>query len=144
MYHTNFLGTAALKCHTCGGLSLEQCMKTYSKCRPEQNRCMSLMLEGGNSDKIYYKRCSRKNECYGHKLQGACTSKIFIHGSSSCRSACCETDKCNGSGLISLSWLAIIPAISFVFKVIFGWLFEILKLIQYPWVLNHIIEQNID
>ena len=120
MKDTNFLGNAALKCYSCGGLSLEQCMKTSSKCRPEQNRCISLMLEGGNSDKIYYKRCGRKNECYNYKLQGTCDSKIFIHGSSSCRPACCETDNCNGSSLVSLSWLAIIPAVTFVLKILFS------------------------
>ena len=115
----NFVGNAALKCYTCSGLNLEDCMETTSKCRPEQNRCMSFMLEGGNSGKIYYKRCGRKNECYGYKLQGTCDSKVFIHGSSSCRPACCETDKCNHSNQISLSWLTLIPAIVGVLKIIF-------------------------
>lgn len=115
-----FLGSDALKCHGCRGLSLEDCLRTSGTCRPEQNRCMSFMLEGGNNNKIYYKRCGRKNECYSYNIERICEAKRKIHGSSSCRPACCETDKCNHSNQLSSSWLIAIPTIVFFLKIIFS------------------------
>ena len=93
-------------------------MSVTQTCRPEQNRCLSLLLEGGAVKKTYIKRCARANECGPGNLDSMCQSKMDITGTGSCRHACCEVDKCNVSSRCFASWVTIVVAILVALKMV--------------------------
>ncbi|XP_046858805.1 uncharacterized protein LOC124452266 [Xenia sp. Carnegie-2017] len=90
--------------------SLDTCTHSRQRCDEDQDVCLSLLMEGGNDPKSYYKRCARRDECTESELNRLCNEHMDEFTQKQCRATCCHEEMCNTSSfhMISLILLACV------------------------------------
>ena len=103
-------------CHQCRRESLGSCLETEQSCDDDQNACISLLMEGGNDEKVYTKRCARKDECVDSEKNRLCEEERVQTNQNSCRASCCYFDLCNkvSRGAASLFVISVLVCLSMV------------------------------
>lgn len=113
----DFVHTAdrSFRCYQCTADNLKSCM-TEQRCDDDQNACVSLLLQGGNEDKAYTKRCARKDECVQSELDRLCGYETDQSRRKTCISSCCFDELCNEASMkrVSLVFLATLVAFCLV------------------------------
>ena len=96
------------RCYHCNTESLDSCEKSERKCDDDQDACLSFLMEGGNHQKVYTKRCARKDECHEEYRAELCREEVEESNRKNCLSSCCFEELCNSCALKSISFLTII------------------------------------
>ena len=94
-------------CYQCSRESLDSCTSTDQKCDDDQDACISFLMEGGNHDKVYTKRCARKNECTTSELDRLCALEKDQSNRKECRASCCFDEMCNEASSKTIPLLVI-------------------------------------
>mgnify|MGYP002804108730 FL=1 len=100
-------------CYECSRDSLDSCTSTDQKCDDDQDACISFLMEGGNFNKVYTKRCARKNECTPSELDRLCALEKDQSNRKECRASCCFDEMCNQCALNTVSMLVMATTLLF-------------------------------
>lgn len=98
-------------CYECSRESLDSCTSSDQRCDNDQDACISFLMEGGNHNKVYTKRCARKNECTQSELDRLCALEKDQSNRKECRASCCFDEMCNQCSLKTVSLLVIAGAL---------------------------------
>ncbi|XP_028402751.1 uncharacterized protein LOC114525566 [Dendronephthya gigantea] len=100
----------SFQCYECSRESLDSCTSSDQKCDNDQDACISFLMEGGNHNKVYTKRCARKNECTRSELDRLCALEKDQSNRKECRASCCFDEMCNEASSKTISSLVIAGA----------------------------------